>query len=119
MVLGLWGVLYDTAIVTTLPGLDGDLEMFLVYDVDIQQLMDVCWNDWLILFAKNIFFLFLFSQLNNSSQTLQAAPHRHQAGCGCSLMTSNTGLTEGRELGPRHSVFSNVTGELGGGGRIS
>lgn len=35
------GVLYDTAIVTTLPGLDGDLEMFLlVYDVDIQQLMD-------------------------------------------------------------------------------
>lgn len=53
------GMLYDTAIVTTLPGLDGDLEMFLlVYDVDTQQLMDVTWNGFSLL--KTFFICFLF-----------------------------------------------------------
>lgn len=38
-------MLYDTATVTTLPGLEGDLEMFqVVYYVDIQQLIDTHWS---------------------------------------------------------------------------
>lgn len=38
-------MLYDTATVTTSPGLEGDLEMFqVVYYVDIQQLIDIHWS---------------------------------------------------------------------------
>lgn len=38
-------MLYDPATVTTLSGLEGDLEMFqVVYDVDIQQLIDTHWS---------------------------------------------------------------------------
>lgn len=44
--MGAEDMLYGTLTVTTLPGLEADLEMFrAVYDVDIQQI-DIVWDSW-------------------------------------------------------------------------